>query len=114
MLKLKARGIMFKLDDAGTGYGGFSYIQELPFDIIKIDRLFVSNIGVQGATRQVVDEIIAFSERLGLKMIAEGVENEKQSQSLLDKGVSEQQGFLFSKPLPLAQLMPWLTKKALD
>ncbi|MEZ8021422.1 EAL domain-containing protein [Vibrio splendidus] len=107
MEKLIGRGVLFKLDDAGTGYGGFSYLQELPFSTIKIDRLFVSNIGVQGATRQVIDEIIIFSKSVGLAIVAEGVETQAQSHYLSLRGVNYQQGFKFSKPLPLKEILLW-------
>ncbi|WP_171748982.1 EAL domain-containing protein [Vibrio sp. RE88] len=110
MEALKAVGVGFKLDDAGTGYGGFSYLQELPFDVMKIDRLFVANIGKNKANRCVIDEIIRFGTNIGMTLIAEGVETAEQSAYLLSKNVHQQQGFLFAKPMPYEQLTDWLNQ----
>lgn len=107
MESLKAVGVGFKLDDAGTGYGGFSYLQELPFDVIKIDRLFVANIAKNKANRCVIDEIIRFGTNIGMTLIAEGVETAEQSAYLLSRNVHQQQGFLFAKPMPYEQLTDW-------
>ncbi|CEO40860.1 EAL domain-containing protein [Photobacterium kishitanii] len=100
---LKAQGINVKLDDAGTGYGSFSYIQHLNLQSLKIDKMFVDTIGTYDHKLFVLDSIIAFGKKAGMEMIAEGVETKQQSDYLLQSGVYLQQGFYFSEPLKFEQ-----------
>ncbi len=100
---LKAQGINVKLDDAGTGYGSFSYIQNLNLQSLKIDKMFVDMIGTHDHKLFVLDSIIAFGKKAGMEMIAEGVETKQQSDYLLQNGVYLQQGFYFSEPLKFEQ-----------
>ncbi|MEC6797201.1 EAL domain-containing protein [Photobacterium sp. S4TG1] len=100
---LKAQGINVKLDDAGTGYGSFSYIQHLKLQSLKIDKMFVDTIGIYDHRLSVLDSIIAFGKKSGMEMIAEGVETKEQSEYLLNNGVYLQQGFYFSEPLRFEQ-----------
>ncbi|WP_318494594.1 EAL domain-containing protein [Photobacterium leiognathi] len=96
---LKSQGIDIKLDDAGTGYGGFSYIQELNLRSLKIDKMFVENIGTTDIKLSLLDSIIAFGKQAGMEMIAEGVETKEQSLYLLERGVYLQQGYYFGMPM---------------
>lgn len=100
---LKAQGINVKLDDAGTGYGSFSYIQHFNLQSLKIDKMFVDTIGTHDHKLFVLDSIIAFGKKAGMEMIAEGVETKQQSDYLLQNGVYLQQGFYFSEPLKFEQ-----------
>lgn len=97
--QLRRRGIDVKLDDAGTGYGGFSYIQQLNIRSLKIDKMFVDNIGTEELKLSLLDSIIAFGRQAGMEMIAEGVETEQQSRYLASQGVYLQQGYYFGKPM---------------
>lgn len=97
--QLRERGIDVKLDDAGTGYGGFSYIQQLNIRSLKIDKMFVDNIGTEDLKLSLLDSIIAFGREAGMEMIAEGVETEQQSRYLATQGVYLQQGYYFGKPM---------------
>ncbi|UXI04037.1 EAL domain-containing protein [Photobacterium sp. TY1-4] len=97
--QLRSRGIDVKLDDAGTGYGGFSYIQQLNIRSLKIDKMFVDNIGTKDLKLSLLDSIIAFGREAGMEMIAEGVETEEQSRYLAAQGVYLQQGYYFGKPM---------------
>jgi sensor c-di-GMP phosphodiesterase-like protein len=97
--QLRMRGIGVKLDDAGTGYGGFSYIQQLNIRSLKIDKMFVENIGTADIKLSLLDSIIAFGKEAGMEMIAEGVETEEQSKYLAEQGVYLQQGYFFGKPM---------------
>ncbi|CAK2647177.1 hypothetical protein VCRA217O317_150038 [Vibrio crassostreae] len=106
--RLKTSGISVKLDDAGTGFGGFSYLQALPFDVLKIDQLFVSTIGHDSPVRSVINEIITFGHSIQIEMVAEGVEQIEQSEYLAERGVVLQQGYYFSPPMPLQTLKTWL------
>ncbi|PSW24685.1 EAL domain-containing protein [Photobacterium swingsii] len=97
---LRTQGIDVKLDDAGTGYGGFSYIQQLDIRSLKIDKMFVETIGTADLKLSLLDSIIAFGREAKMEMIAEGVETEEQSIYLAKHGVTLQQGFYFGRPMP--------------
>ncbi|MBR9728968.1 EAL domain-containing protein [Shewanella intestini] len=101
LLRFFELGIDLKLDDAGTGYGSFSYIEKLGVSTIKIDKMFVDTIGVNNNFKaKTIEAIIAFSQESGLRMIAEGVETQAQVDYLAAKKVNYIQGFFYSKPLP--------------
>lgn len=87
------------LDDFGTGYSALSRMGELPVDVIKIDKSFIDKILVQDNQRQIIQELIAMCHKLGLIVVAEGVEHEEQRQYLLEAGCDLMQGYLYSKPV---------------
>lgn len=95
----KKMGITVSMDDFGTGYSSLSMLQKLPLDILKIDRSFIRNIG-NGDNGAIANAIIAMSHSMGLRVIAEGVENEEQLQFVKENNCDEVQGFYYSKPLP--------------
>ncbi|MCL1046552.1 EAL domain-containing protein [Shewanella electrodiphila] len=93
-------GVDLKLDDAGMGYGGFSYVQKLGISTLKIDKAFIDTIGVKdNFNEKTLDAIISFAKKSGLSVIAEGVETESQVNYLSQQGVDLIQGYFFSKPL---------------
>ncbi|TQV89563.1 EAL domain-containing protein [Aliikangiella coralliicola] len=95
-----SNGIKLKLDDAGTGYGGFSYIQELQISTLKIDKMFVDTITCEKDVKKpVLDAIISFAKSSSLEIIAEGVESVRQLDYLKSKDVSLIQGFIYSGSL---------------
>ncbi len=96
-------GIQFSLDNFGTGYSSLKYIKKLPLNQLKIDQSFIRDITDNSGDRAIVRIIIAMAESLNLNVIAEGVELEEQRQFLLDNGCTHYQGYLFSKPVPIAQ-----------
>lgn len=106
---LQQRGYHFKLDDFGTGYGGFAYLQQLGIRQIKIDKMFVDTIGTNDLKRSVLDAIIAFGRESDMEMIAEGVETREQVEYLSQQGVYLIQGYVYGKPMSLAQLLKWQT-----
>ena len=107
MQALKRMGVHLSMDDFGTGYSSLSYLSKLPLDQLKIDLSFVLNIGVKPSDAVIVQTIIAMSKRLGLEVIAEGVETEAQNTFLELHGCPIGQGYLFGKPMPLIEF-EWL------
>lgn len=95
----------FKLDDFGTGFGGFSYLQRLGINSIKIDKMFTDTIGTQDLKGAVLDAIIAFGRESHMDMVAEGVETQAQVEYLAAKGVYQHQGYFYAKPLALEELL---------
>ena len=99
---LKAAGIGFALDDFGTGYSSLNYLKRLPLDLLKIDKSFVLDVLTDENDAAIATTIATLGNSLGLKVVAEGVENVRQRAFLIEHGCTSFQGFLFSPPLPLA------------
>lgn len=97
--ELKALGVQISIDDFGTGYSSLNYLHRLPADILKIDRSFVSQMQLGNRNYQVVSAILALSTRLGLRVVAEGIEIPEQLHWLQQLGCNFGQGYLFSRPL---------------
>ena len=104
---LKSLGVATALDDFGTGYSSLSYLRHFPIDTLKIDRVFVRDIVSRSGHTPLVDAIIAMAKSLGLSTVAEGVETESQWQYLKSRHANQVQGFLFCRPLAVAELESW-------
>ncbi|MDO6512748.1 EAL domain-containing protein [Neptuniibacter sp. 2_MG-2023] len=102
--ELKDIGINIAVDDFGTGYSSLSYLKQFPLDRIKIDQSFVRDLGQSVESAEITQAIITMAHSLNLQVIAEGVETPQQRNFLLTQTCEELQGFLFSKPLPKAQI----------
>jgi diguanylate cyclase (GGDEF)-like protein len=98
--KLKTLDVGLLLDDFGTGYSSMSYLHELPIDILKVDRSFVSRLGVEPKHSEIVRTIIALARGLGMDVVAEGIETAEQLAQLRELGCGYGQGYFFSKPVP--------------
>ena len=96
---LKKLGIMICIDDFGTGYSSLSYLHRFPIDVLKIDRSFVSCIEEKRENQEIIEAIIILAHKLGMKVVAEGVETEAQFNKLKSLGCEQIQGYLFSPPL---------------
>ena len=99
--QLRTWGVKIAIDDFGTGYSSLSYLRELPVDIVKLDKDFVSDIDTSVESRAIVRAILALARALDLDVIAEGVEREEQFTILSDLGCTIFQGFLLGRPLEL-------------
>jgi len=100
-------GVEISIDDFGTGYSSLSYLTTLPISELKIDRSFVRNLGTSAQSSAVITAIIALARSLGLRVVAEGVENLTQMQELHRLGCHVMQGFLFSTPVPGHAVGAW-------
>ncbi len=111
---LKQRGVSVAIDDFGTGFSSLSYLDRLPADRIKIDRAFVSALdngdpGARGA--RIAEMVVPLGRRLGMAVLAEGVETEAQAVRLRELGCDDVQGYLYARPMPLADLKDWLAAR---
>lgn len=102
MQQLREIGVRFSMDDFGTGYSSLYYLTKLPIDQLKIDQSFVRNIGVTQSDTVIVQTIIGMANNLQIESIAEGVETEEQRAFLALQGCHLYQGYLFGRPVPLA------------
>ena len=114
MNALRSMGIAIVMDDFGTGYASLSYLAEMPFDKIKIDRSFVADMPTREASRAIVGAVINLALHLGMEITAEGVETEEQLIILKAAGCSNAQGYYFSRPKPFAEIDYLWAPKSLD
>ena len=99
MQRLRERGIHLALDDFGTGYSSLAYLKKFPIHTLKIDKAFIDDIATSSVDKHMVESIINIAHNLGLKVVAEGVEHEKQLEILRRYECEMMQGYLFSKPV---------------
>ena len=103
--KLHAMGVMIALDDFGTGQSSLNYLRQFKVDYLKIDQSFVAMIGGDALSQHILDTIIELSAKLGLGIVAEGVETDVQRDYLARHDVDFQQGYLFARPMPISKLL---------
>jgi diguanylate cyclase (GGDEF)-like protein len=102
--RLRELGVRIALDDFGTGYSSLTYLQCFPFDKIKIDRSFVGGVGHDAGSLSIVRAVAALARGMGMTTTAEGVETGEQRERITAEGCTEMQGYLFSPPLPAAEI----------
>lgn len=105
--KLKKLGIKVAIDDFGTGFSSLAYLQKLNVDRLKIDRAFVRNMSLNNSDSSIAEMVINLGHKLGISVIAEGVEFPQQASILRTLGCDEAQGFMFAKPAPANSLTLW-------
>ena len=108
---LREAGVQVAIDDFGTGYSSLSYLQQLPFDLIKIDKSFIDLIGSGGNSENICRTIIKMAHELGKKAIAEGVETEEQADFLRKNGCDCVQGYYYSHALPQNEFLAFIEKQ---
>lgn len=107
MRQLRELGVRLALDDFGTGYSSLSYLATLPLNEIKIDRAFIIGMSASAEGLRIVRAIVDLTHDLGMRSLAEGVEETCQRDQLLALGCAEAQGYLYARPLPLADFIAW-------
>jgi len=110
MQRLRALGVRFSVDDFGTGYSSLSYLHRLPLSQLKIDRSFIWDALKEGHGAAIVRMIVALAKTMGMSVLAEGVETPEQLAFVKAEGCQSYQGYLYSKPLPEAELAAFLLR----
>lgn len=105
---LRQQGVRISIDDFGTGYSSLSYLRRLPLDALKIDRTFVTDVASNPDDARLASTIIAMAKGMGMKVIAEGIENKEQLAFLRHQGCHEGQGFMFARAESASQVASWL------
>jgi predicted signal transduction protein with EAL and GGDEF domain/DNA-binding response OmpR family regulator len=111
--RLNEIGVEISIDDFGTGYSSLAYLTTLPIAELKIDRSFVRDLGITPQSSAVITAIIALARSLGLRVVAEGVENLRQMEVLHRLGCGLMQGYLFSRPIAPDEVVNWLEQTVL-
>jgi diguanylate cyclase (GGDEF)-like protein/PAS domain S-box-containing protein len=101
--RLKSLGVRIAMDDFGTGYSSLSYLQSFPFDKIKIDQTFISNLERNNQSAAIVRAVLGLGQKLNLLVVAEGVENQEQLAILRHERCDEMQGYLIGRPSPISE-----------
>jgi diguanylate cyclase (GGDEF)-like protein/PAS domain S-box-containing protein len=113
LLRFREAGIEVAIDDFGTGYSSLAYIKRIEVDYLKIDRSFITNIAAESTDYPLVEAIIMMAHKLGLKVVAEGVETEAQLALLDSIGCDYIQGYYYAKPLPRPEFEAWVLAQQL-
>ncbi|OEZ77970.1 cyclic di-GMP phosphodiesterase Gmr [Janthinobacterium sp. HH104] len=108
MRELAELGIRFSIDDFGTGYSSLAYLTSMPLYELKIDKRFIDDTPHDARDTAIVQAILAMARHLGLRVVAEGVETQEQADFLIAHDCDGLQGFLYARPMPLADFLAWL------
>lgn len=110
LYQLREAGVRIALDDFGQGYSSLSYLQKLPINTLKIDKIFIDGVAAEESEKNLTDTIIVIGKKMGLSILAEGVEKECQLEYLLKHQCNKVQGYYFSKPLPRHEAVEYWQK----
>jgi diguanylate cyclase (GGDEF)-like protein/PAS domain S-box-containing protein len=108
MEAIKNKGIHLSIDDFGTGYSSLAYLKRFPIDVLKVDRSFISDIPEDKTDMAITSAVISMAHKLGMKVVAEGIETQEQLDFLKENNCDDGQGYLLSRPLTLPQLHHFL------
>ncbi|MDP4528512.1 EAL domain-containing response regulator [Alkalimonas delamerensis] len=111
LVRLKMKGFVLSIDDFGTGYSSLAQLHRIPFSELKIDKSFVLDMTSNDESKAIVETCLFLGKRLGLEVIAEGVEDEATRQALLAMGCCIGQGYFWSRPVPAKEAELWLCKQ---
>ncbi len=111
IVQLRNMGLKVALDDFGTGFSSLNYLKDLPIDIVKIDKSFLQDMDTDSKAKEILKTIIHLSQKLGLKVLAEGIENKEHYQFLKEHECEEGQGFLFSAPIPNQKFLTYIQER---
>ena len=106
--KLHAMGMELSIDDFGTGYSSLAYLKRLPVDELKIDKSFVLKMEQDIDDTKIVKSTIDLGHNMGLRVVAEGIENAEVMALLKDLGCDQAQGYFISRPMPASKMPEWL------
>ena len=107
---LKNLGFVLSLDDFGTGFSSIGYLRQFPFDILKVDRSFVRDLGMNSTANALIQSLVSLGDAMDLSVIAEGIENEDQLKLLRLVQCEYVQGFLISRPIPAEEITDLLAR----
>jgi diguanylate cyclase (GGDEF)-like protein len=110
--ELHAHDVQVAIDDYGTGFSSLSYLRALPVQELKMDRSFVSTVLTDERTRLIVDTTTNMAHAMGMRLVAEGVEDEATARALVEMGVDVLQGYHIAKPMPVHEILPWVRRWA--
>ncbi|CAN5775847.1 hypothetical protein BH11PSE13_BH11PSE13_27390 [soil metagenome] len=108
LAELKELGLTLALDDFGTGYSSLASLHELPIDVVKIDRSFVSPIETSAHHRVLIESVVRVAQSLGMRTVAEGIETAGEASLLGALGCDKGQGYFYARPLTADDATPWL------
>jgi diguanylate cyclase (GGDEF)-like protein len=108
--EVRERGIQISIDDYGTGFSSLAYLRDLPVDELKLDRTFVSPIGSDARSRMIVASTVQMARALGMRTVAEGVEDAATAADLIAMGVGALQGYHISRPIPASEVVDWIVQ----
>jgi EAL domain-containing protein (putative c-di-GMP-specific phosphodiesterase class I) len=110
MLKLKSLDLKLAIDDFGTGYSSLSYLHRFPMDTLKVDKSFVGRLEKSNEDRAIIHTILTLGQKLGMEVVAEGVETLEQVTMLKQEHCDYGQGYYFAKPLPVEEAQALLAR----
>lgn len=114
MKAFSKKGLSFCMDDFGTGYSNFYSLMHLPFDVIKLDKSLLDRLAINARDRMIIQSMINLFHDMGMEVVSEGIETEKQKKMIQEMGTDYIQGFYYAKPMPENEFIEFLSREALQ